>query len=597
MDKSELQKLTPDELLSLSEKNTSDFRWDRSEIYKAAFGKYESMGEKEKVEEMRKEVLILDLSTHKLPKKRFDFMMSGTTDKGEEWKYPNFEKDFSRESIEYYKNRTKFTCNPILKARYSDVVWELDRDVNFARFAVRSYLDCCPIYFGNEWGYELSDALDRAITIASMINDQNLIEICLKKHYELMKQLAEKGRFRWLIEIIESILKQEKKIRGQIDYAYLILTMEEAITDYAKNPDSFHIQRSFMELLMKIYQLRKNPEEFRRIKVRIAESLIEEAEWKKINYPNGNMVAAHFYEEAMRVYMDLGDSPEKVDELKIKIKEANEAALKTEYKKISTEIEIPREEIDQYLKIYKERKPIEIFQIMSLDKQLVPSYERSRQTAIEQSKQFIFQHIVPVTLMRGDICVKKISEEDEKLEYSAIGNFRMSYRLVEDILLKQIFDLLEKDHPKYIEELIQHLSSSEIINKERLEIIQDGLRAFENKEYVATIHILIFQIEGILRDLLGKLGLPTFSYRNNEMRERLLNDILATLSQVEGINRDFLKFIEIFLCDIRGDNYRNDIAHGLLTIEAFTRENALLLLLILIKLASYRVVKGPIKNP
>ena len=78
MDKSELQTLTPDELVSLSEENTSDFRWNRSDIYKVALEKYENMGEKEKVQEMRKEVLILDLSTHNLPKKKFDFMVSGT---------------------------------------------------------------------------------------------------------------------------------------------------------------------------------------------------------------------------------------------------------------------------------------------------------------------------------------------------------------------------------------------------------------------------------------------------------------------------------------------------------------------------------------
>ena len=75
------------------------------------------------------------------------------------------------------------------------------------------------------------------------------------------------------------------------------------------------------------------------------------------------------------------------------------------------------------------------------------------------------------------------------------------------------------------------------------------------------------------------------------MRERMLSDILATLSQVEEMDKDFLKFVEIYLCDIRGDNYRNDIAHGLLPLGAFTKENAQLLLLILIKLASYSVVK------
>jgi len=72
-----------------------------------------------------------------------------------------------------------------------------------------------------------------------------------------------------------------------------------------------------------------------------------------------------------------------------------------------------------------------------------------------------------------------------------------------------------------------------------------GLWAFEKEEYVAAIHILVFQIEGILRDLLGKLGLPTFSYRRNKMREGVLSGILVSLSQIEEMDKDFLKFIEI----------------------------------------------------
>jgi len=592
MEKSELEKFNPENLINLSETNTSDFRWNRSDVYKVAFEKYEKSDEKEKLENMRREILIFDLSTHNSPKKRFDSMMSGTTDKGEEWKYPDLEKDFPKEAIEYYKNRAKVTQNPILKARYSDVIWELDKNSNYAHLAVRAYLDCCSIYFTNEWDHELTDSLDRAITIASMINDQNLIVESLRKHYEFIKQLVEKRRFRYLLEIIESILNRERKVRVQIDYEYLISIIESAISDYAQNvTDSFHLQRSFMELLVKIWQIRKNEEEYRKIKVRIAESFIEEAEWKKVNYPSGNMVAASFYEKAMQAYMDLGGFPEKVEELKTKIQEVNAAALKTEYKIISTEVKIPREKIDEYLKRYKGRETTEVFQIMSLDKNLIPSYEESKNQAIKQAKQFIFQHIMPVAIMKGNICVKHISEEDEKLEYSTIRNFQMGYRMIGHILLNEIFGLLEKEHPKYLDSLIQHLSSSGIINSERLEIIKHGLRAFEKKEYVASIHILIFQIEGILRDLLGELGLPTFSYRNNEMRERMLPNILTTLSQVEGIDKDFLKFIEVFLCDIRGDNYRNDVAHGLLTVEAFTKEIAQLLLLILIKLASYNVVK------
>lgn len=347
-----------------------------------------------------------------------------------------------------------------------------------------------------------------------------------------------------------------------------------------------------MKLLEKIWQIRKNENERQKIKVRIAESFIEEAEWKKVNYPSGNMIAATFYKDAMKVYMDLGKNfHKKVEELKIKIKEANEAAQKTEYKEISLKVEIPREAIDKHLDIYRRRQAIEIFQIMSLDKNFIPSYEGSRQEAIGLSKQLPLQHFVPLSLMKGNICIKYISEEDEKLEYNTIKNFQMNYRLISHTLLNEIFVLLEKEHPEYLELLVQHLSSSKTINEERVELIKHGLLVFENKEYVAAIHILIFQIEGILRDLLGELGLPTFSYRNNEMRERMLSDVLATLFQIEGIDKDFLKFIEIFLCDIRGDSYRHDVAHGLLTVKDFTEEKAQLLLLILIKLASYSIVK------
>jgi hypothetical protein len=330
MKKSELEKLNPEELINLSETNTSEFRWNHSDIFKVLFEKYEKSNEKEKLEEIRKEILIFDLSTLNLTGKRFDSMASGITEEGNEWNYPDLEKHFPAEVIEYCKRRANITNNPILKSRYSDVVWELDKDVNFARLAVRAYLDCCPIYFTNEWNDELADSLDRAITVALMIKDQSLTDESLKKHYEFMQQLVDNSRFRYLLEIIGSILNQEKRIGDQIDYDHLISIIESAIADYIQNvTDSFHLQRSFMELLVKIWQLRKNQDEQKNIKVRIAESFIEEAEWKKINYPSGNAVAASFYEDAMQAYLDLGIFSERVTELKTKIQEANEEALKT----------------------------------------------------------------------------------------------------------------------------------------------------------------------------------------------------------------------------------------------------------------------------
>ena len=151
MQKIDLEKLNEDELINLAETDTKEFRWNISDIYEIALKKYEEKGEKEKTGEMKMEKIVFDLSTHNKDK-RFDAMMSGITDKGEEWKYPDIDKHFDKKVIEYYKKRAIVTNNPILKARYSDVVWVVGkREINFAKIAIRAYLDCCPIYYENEW--------------------------------------------------------------------------------------------------------------------------------------------------------------------------------------------------------------------------------------------------------------------------------------------------------------------------------------------------------------------------------------------------------------------------------------------------------------
>lgn len=588
-----LMELSIEELTNLAENDTSEYRYARYDIFKALFEKYQECGDTDKMEEMRKEVLIFNLSTHGYPPVRFSPLMTGRSEEGQEVKFPDLERDFPKESLEYYKKRTSVANNPINKARYSDVIWELDKDVEFARLAVDAYLDCCPAYLDNGWDSELADSLHRALSIAIMINDGVLITKALEEHYQVIGILQERRTYRYLIEIIRSILRLERRTDINIDYDELITFIEESISYYFENePDSFHLQRSFLTLEEEIWKIRRDEDSRKKIRVRVAESFVEEAEWKRKHYPKGNMVAATIFQNAMQEYVDLGGYPERVEELKIKIKEANEAAAESEYSQISTEVEIPRREIEEYIEeVYKGISTIDVFCLMSGDKNLLPSYEEAREVAIKHSKEFVFQHLVPLSLIRGNIKVKEISEEEEKLEYGAINNLILNYKLIANTLLNSIFELLEKEHSNYINELERYLSESQIIDKERLELINRGLTAYKNEDYVASNHILVFQIEGIVRDLLGKTGLPTFIYRSGEMRERMMNDVLSALFQTEGIDKDLIKFMEVFLCDIRGENYRNDIAHGLVKLEGFTKERAQQLLLILIKLAAYAVIQ------
>jgi len=593
MDTQSLEQLSLDELMELSEKNTSDFRLNRSRLYELAFKKYEEKGQTDRLDDMAREVRIFQLSTRGSPKIRFRPLATYTTETGEEFGFPDMERDFHDEDIEYYKKRANTTDNPILKSRYCDFIWEKKKDVHFARNAISAYLNCCQIYIANEWDLELVDALSRAIQLASAINDQDLIETSLQKHLEVLERLSKGKRVTQIGNVVKSVLDHSGKVTGQIDYEYLLSIMELSIKECDENiPDGFHFQRDLLIQIARIYKIQGNDEDFVKTRVRIAESFVQEAEWKRVNYSSGNLVAATFYGHALQEYINIGSFPDRFNELKVKIKEINEAAaLAGEYKAISTEIEIPAEPIKAHLKIYEEKKPKEVFQIMATDPYLIPSYTSSVETATQILDEAVMLRLIPMSITKGNIKVKQLDEESEKLEYQAISTFKNSYRIILKTLIAGIFLLLEKDDNSYIDDLIQFLSESVIISSERIEIIKAGIEAYGNDNYIAAFHILIFQIEGILRDLLGKLGLPTFSYRASEMRERVLPDILKTLSGVQGFNIDLLKLMEIMLCRIEGDNYRNDAAHGLLSVESCTKGNCQLLLLILVKLAAYSIVK------
>ena len=51
------------------------------------------------------------------------------------------------------------------------------------------------------------------------------------------------------------------------------------------------------------------------------------------------------------------------------------------------------------------------------------------------------------------------------------------------------------------------------------------------------------------------------------------------------------KFIEVFLNDIKGENLRNEIAHGLVKIDALGKDTAQILICLLLRLSNYKIVK------
>jgi lysyl-tRNA synthetase class 1 len=103
-------------------------------------------------------------------------MFSATHTNGEKIVAPNV-KDLNADIVAYWEKRAKECSNPVMRARYADVVWDLSNAIagaranaEFARIAIDAYLEATdrnfftPEVAGIQW-------LQRALDLAQSIHD------------------------------------------------------------------------------------------------------------------------------------------------------------------------------------------------------------------------------------------------------------------------------------------------------------------------------------------------------------------------------------------------------------------------------------------
>jgi len=583
-----------EEAIRLVEENKVP-RYERSKPFKIYFDLIKDKPDKSKeLEKVRKEILAFDLSTHASPKERFSPMLTAKTDKGEDVIYPD-KSLFNDTYIKYYKERFKKTKNSIIKSRYGDLIWELKKDYSVIKETINNYIGCGEYYLQLVWDNELCDSLLRAIQLSISINDEGYIKKVYKKIIEISNILIKEKRPRFILDMLDRVTDFSSKIKI-VDFTKLESLCIDSIKFYKLEvDDSFNIQRDFFRCLIKIYKKIHNPEKEAEVKQMIFNSFLEEADWKLKNYPNGELIKVSFLQQALQYASNNGsDFADKVDELKVEIESMNRKIQKSAFKKIEVPVSIPKKEIDKYLKIFKGKTTIEILQTLCFNNDVFTSFDNARIRAEEQAKEFALQHLMPVQLYKGNIVIKNISGESEKLEYSTIKNFILAYQIGMNVIGAKLFELVKKQDKNYVDSILKFISSGEFIRKDSLPFIKNSLNLYDKEEFCACIHILVFQIESILRDTLIKFGIPTFSSKNGEMRARMLNDILTALESIKGFEKDFIKFLSIYLSDLRGENFRNDLAHGLCEYKQMDSMNAQILILILIRISSYKLV--PIDN-
>ncbi len=526
-----------------------------------------------------------------------------TTKDGKEVGYPTL-NDFSEEAIKYLKKRSNEARNPILISRYNHILFELEKNSKFAIEAISAYKQLIYLMLEDDFYDRFIPSVQAVLRLTERTKYQvnntknELLELAFKENIDIYKKQS------IIKEFIDSPIFKSYELKF---YPELAL---EWISQLKKN--DYYQKKEILKSALK---------------VAISNGINKEIFYEKLAENEDFVLQQHLDDkdfikpkilgEIMAYYKNAKnwDKYEEFNKEYARVKSLAELSL----------IEIPldgdlhrliNDEINRNLKTILTWDSDRIFAYFSIHSDLFPDIE----TIISQSnKNYNQSFLRHATSMVYDINgnVKALTDE-EGLEHetrknyqivfalsvlptfirtmqTGVFNFKISYNHLYLYLIRnswfgqklpkmkltakkenETYNWLDLMAPALLNFFMQ-LEASFLLGSENL---------FSN--YVLAIDSLTLKFEGALRDFVRLLGGSSSKFKNDEIKEMLLEDLLnSEIAKKEFTDNDIALFKMVFTN--KGDNIRNNVAHCFYKADDYRLEMICKIFLCILRLGKYKL--------
>jgi len=509
----------------------------------------------------------------------------GPNERGQQVEFPSIQH-ISPGIITYWGKRATEVKHPLMKARYSDLVWDFSKpvigkaaDVTMARLAIDSYLD---IVRGKHFKHNIRaiDKLKRALNLALSINDIDRIQSVRDAIIYLENAIAEDDSPRlWgfsydlLVDNTKVPLldKQKETIIDILEQRFLRLC---GISEGA-SLKVLKAERAAMRLVG-YYRRLNRPDEVRRILKVYGDAFV------KASQLGAGLLGLVWINKVYALYMDNG-MKEEAEALNLLLRELG-AKSASEMKPVRAEIKIPKKDIDAYISAMTEGNLCDALKRLAIH--FLPDPEQVEAQVKDLARKFVFQSIIPDTILdhEGRI-IAQIGPVDDDLEGRVIMQITENIAF-ENTILRLVIDNAFAKFSLSAKDLLDYLYISPIFDRENRDLIYVGLEAYYRKDHIAFASVILPLIESTLRHLLVLLKRPTYRPgRRGGLFLRNLDEILRDEGIRYVLGDRITKYLLVLLTDQRGLNFRNRVSHGLMPFTGFGEQVSDRLLHILLLLA------------
>jgi len=465
-----------------------------------------------------------------------------------------------------------------LKARLADLVWirKRPRDVSFALMAIDSYRSM-PID-PDTWVFDGQECWERAIRLARMLNagsGNRLKEIEYTVIGAFDSATCQDGFLAlWLADLLfDNGLGRDKHL--------IIAQKLESLAREFDNESDLHRTREFCGASAKWFRAAGDNAKFAEMTVAVAESFVKEAEARIASDKPSHMAAAGFYEDAIQTYRTIPRSERPVHRVDERLKEL-QSRLNESGKKALDEmsvISIPGVDLTQVIE--DARTSVRGKSVMEALEAFVnihpyPKVKELRQQVIEKLQKYPIQAIIPGVVMGRDgrviakrpgMSLSDTPSEDDELGIRAemIHDHGILVGMVVQGRILPAHEVLQLEHRLREADFIYLASRSPIVPVGREHLFGMALFAGYDYDFVTALHLLVPQIEHLVRFHLKSAGVTTTTLDSKGIETENGLSTLMDLPECETIFGEDLTFeIKALFCDAFGPNLRNELAHGLL---------------------------------
>lgn len=464
--------------------------------------------------------------------------------------------------IEYLKKRAKDAIHPVLKNRYSDLVWTFEkeitgnqRNVEMARITIDSAMEVASKKC-HEFEIHTITKLRRAFELSLSIRDKVRLEKVRDSIIAYEEYLSASGSNQWGFSY-DILIEENKCILSNSQKDKIIFDLEKRVIQYLGIEDKtefnpFSVKYAALRLA-NYYKKLKKKDELKRVLIKIDDAF---------NAVEGaSAILSTAWLQEIREIFHRFELPEESEKVTVKIQKVS-AKIPEEMESITAKIEIPPKKIKKYIEeILDGNLETALNKIIC---RFIPDRDEAKKQFDYRLKNSVLSCIISKNIVDHEgRTIKTIPPAYEDLEINLRHEISQSMNL-QSPFLRILFDECFQRYHVSAKILADYIYKSTIFDENDREIIEQGLQLYFEGKFSAAIHVLIPQIERVIRNIV-KLTTNNVlkENRSGELQYKLLDNLLADLKVFKVLPEKLLYYFQILLTDSAGWNLRNIICHGM----------------------------------